>query len=252
MVVEKYSASGNDFVIFHTFTTKDRSHLARALCDRHNGIGADGLIVLIPHPTHNFAWEFYNADGSSAAMCGNGSRAAALYAFDHDLAPANMSFVTAAGVIHATVESNGVVESQLTPPTILATSFEEEGLVWWKIDTGVPHLVTVVDDLSVFDEAIAARMRHAHNANVNYVALQDGQLRVRTFERGVEAETLACGTGMAACFLRLLTEGHVGSEAKIIPKSGETLSMRSDNGTLYFKGAVQRLFTAVVPNERFA
>ena len=81
MNVAKYSANGNDFVLFHSFIKKDRSKLAKEICDRQNGIGADGLIVLVPHEIHDFEWEFYNSDGSTAEMCGNGSRACAHYAF---------------------------------------------------------------------------------------------------------------------------------------------------------------------------
>jgi diaminopimelate epimerase len=92
MNVTKYSASGNDFVIFHTFKKEDRSELAKKLCHRQEGVGADGLIVLIPHEIYDFEWQFYNADGSVAAMCGNGSRAAAHYAYSNGLADKEMKF----------------------------------------------------------------------------------------------------------------------------------------------------------------
>jgi diaminopimelate epimerase len=245
MTVEKYNASGNDFVIFHAFEKEDRSALAQKLCHRNSGVGADGLIVILPHHHESFEWEFYNADGSIASMCGNGSRAAALYAYDHDLAPQKMTFMTGAGVISASVE-NEVVESQLTPPVILKRSFEEEGLSWWLVDTGVPHLVTVVENLEFFDLSVASKMRHAHNANVNYCMIKEGVLYVRTFERGVEGETLACGTGMAASFLRLFTEELLPSSVVVIPNSGEHLGLRSVDGTLFFKGGVQKVFTAVL------
>ena len=108
MTVSKYSANGNDFVIFHTFIKKDRSELAKKLCHRQNGIGADGLIVLIPHSEYEFEWQFYNSDGSEADMCGNGSRACAHYAFVNELSPKSMKFLTGAGVIGANVEENMV------------------------------------------------------------------------------------------------------------------------------------------------
>ncbi|RLA76008.1 MAG: diaminopimelate epimerase, partial [Epsilonproteobacteria bacterium] len=103
MRVAKYSANGNDFVIFHAFDKKDRSEEAKQLCHRQNGIGADGLIVILPHAEHDFEWEFYNSDGSHADMCGNGSRAAAHYAYINELATSRMSFLTGAGVINAKV-----------------------------------------------------------------------------------------------------------------------------------------------------
>ena len=104
MMVTKYSASGNDFVIYHTFLKQDRSALAQRICDRQNGIGADGLIVLLPHETCDCEWEFYNSDGSRAQMCGNGSRAAAHYAYSNALADATMTLMTEAGVIRAEVQ----------------------------------------------------------------------------------------------------------------------------------------------------
>lgn len=109
MQVAKYNASGNDFVIFHTFKEQDYSELAKRLCHRQEGIGADGLIVLVPNHEYDFKWLFYNNDGSKAAMCGNGTRACAHYAFNNKLANAQMHFLTDAGVIfsinHKTIEN---------------------------------------------------------------------------------------------------------------------------------------------------
>ncbi len=241
MQLVKYSASGNDFVIFHTFVARDRSELAKRLCNRYEGIGADGMIVLLPHNEYDFAWQFYNADGSEAAMCGNGSRAAAHYAATFGLAPKKMRFLTKAGVIEASVEGD-MVESQLTPPKILK-KVKEEGREWWLIDTGVPHLVTFVEDLEQFDKEVAKKLRNKYNANVNYGIIRDlKNMGVRTFERGVEDETLACGTGMAATFLRAFEEGDVDSAVRVVPKSGEELFLRYDQERLFFKGRVKKIF----------
>ena len=244
MQIAKYSANGNDFVIFHTFHKKDRSELARELCDRFNGIGADGLIVIIPHHDFSFEWQFYNADGSEAAMCGNGSRAVAHYAHQEGLAPATMKFLTGAGVISATVEGN-IVESELTQPNIIKELVEEEGREWFFVDTGVPHLVTIMDDYNEFDKAIAARMRHRHNANVNYVQEKDGVLYVRTYERGVEDETLACGTGMAACFVYMNRLGLVGERASVYPTSKEELILSRHGEMIHLKGSVDNVFNVI-------
>jgi diaminopimelate epimerase len=242
--ISKYSASGNDFVIFHTFHKKDRTELAQRLCNRFNGIGADGLIVIVPHHDFSFEWQFYNADGSEAAMCGNGSRAAAHYAFKEGLAPAQMKFLTGAGVITAEVESD-LVESELTLPNIFHESMEEGGRQWFFVDTGVPHLVTEMQDYDEYDQALAAKMRHAHNANVNYVMEKDGALHVRTYERGVEDETLACGTGMAAAFLYMNRLGRVGESAKVYPPSKEELTLRKEGERLFLKGNVVNVFDVV-------
>lgn len=250
MRVSKYSANGNDFVIFHTFVKKERSSLAKKLCHRQDGVGADGLIVLVPHEKYDvqgnqskidFEWQFYNSDGSEAEMCGNGSRACAHYAFANELAPKKMSFLTLAGVINAEVDGN-MVQSELTPPKILDTEIEHNGKKWWKLDTGVPHLVYLTDNIEEFDIDEARELRYKYNANVN-IAYVDGEvLRVRTYERGVEGETLACGTGMAASFYRALQENLVGKNIKVYPKSGETLYLGVNDRTITFKGEVKRIF----------
>jgi len=241
MQIAKYNASGNDFVIFHTFKEEDRSALAKRVCDRQKGIGADGLIVLLPHDTYDFKWQFYNSDGSVASMCGNGTRACAHYALMHDLAPSSMRFLTGAGVIHSHVEGN-VVETELTSPLKLSEPFEAHGKIWYFYDTGVPHLVCFVDDVALFDKAIAREMRYAYNANVNYVSIQKGCLHVRTYERGVEDETLACGTGMAASFYAAYSEKKVGESVKVYPTSAEELFLRIEQEKLFFKGPVQNVF----------
>lgn len=250
MRVSKYSANGNDFVIFHTFVKKDRSSLAKRLCHRQDGVGADGLIVLVPHETYDFQgnqskidfeWQFYNSDGSEAEMCGNGSRACAHYAFANELAPSKMSFLTLAGVINAEVDGD-MVQSELTPPKILDTEIEHNGKKWWKIDTGVPHLVYLTNNIEEFDIAEARELRHKYNANVNIAYVDGDVLRVRTYERGVENETLACGTGMAASFYRALQENLVGKNIKVYPRSGDTLYLGVNERTITFKGEVKRVF----------
>ncbi|WP_419770845.1 MAG: diaminopimelate epimerase [Candidatus Marinarcus sp.] len=245
MTYTKYSASGNDFIIFHTLKSEDYSQKAIELCNRTEGIGADGLIVLIPHKEYDFQWLFYNSDGSTASMCGNGTRACAHYAYTNHLAPANLNFLTGAGKIGCSVVGN-IVETQLTKPVVLKESFEEHGLTWWLGDTGVPHLVTIVDDLNVYDKELSRQMRIKHNANVNYAKIENGKIYVRTYERGVEDETLACGTGMAACFVRANNLGLVENCTHVYPKSNEELTLTQHNDTLLFKGAVKKVFTTTI------
>jgi diaminopimelate epimerase len=243
MTYTKYSASGNDFVIFHTFIKKDYSKEAITLCNRTEGIGADGLIVLIPNDQADFEWLFYNSDGSDASMCGNGTRACAHYAYTNNLASSSMTFLTGAGLIKSSVE-NDIVETQLTAPIVIKEEFEQEGLTWYLVDTGVPHLVTIVDDLEKYDHELSAKMRYEHNANVNFAKIENGVIKVRTYERGVEGETLACGTGMAACFLRAHNLNLVENKTFVYPKSEEKLTLSLKNSTIYFKGTVKKVFTA--------
>ena len=241
MQVSKYNASGNDFVIFHTFVEKDYSALANKLCHRQDGVGADGLIVIVPNSECDFKWLFYNSDGSHAAMCGNGTRACAHYAFNNGLANNKMLFLTDAGFISSIVDID-IVESELTEVKKLAEKFTQEGREWYFYDTGVPHLVTEVKNLDGYNKELASKMRYEYNANVNFV-LNDGKsLHVRTYERGVEDETGACGTGMAACFYSLHVEGKVGDFSKVYPTSKEELSLRISGGRLFFKGKVKRAF----------
>jgi diaminopimelate epimerase len=242
LALVKYSASGNDFIIFHHLKKADRSTLAKRLCDRFNGIGADGLIVLVPNKNYDFEWQFYNADGSEASMCGNGSRAAAHYAYSFNIASKEMKFLTKAGVIRAKVDKD-IVESELTPFKVIKRDFKEDGFNWWLIDTGVPHLVTFVEDLTHFDKNIAKKMREKYNANVNFgIIAGPKRLGVRTYERGVEDETLACGTGMAAVFVRAFLEKKAQESANLYPKSKEELSIRIEGDKLFFKGRVKRVF----------
>jgi diaminopimelate epimerase len=240
--ISKYNASGNDFIIFHDFIEQDRSELAKTLCDRHAGIGADGLIVCVPHDDYDFKWQFYNDDGSSAEMCGNGSRACAHYAFKHRLAPSEMTFLTLAGPIKAYVDGD-IVQSDLTPPIIKDQNIQEFGYSWWLIDSGVPHLVSYDADISNFDLEMASKLRHKYNCNVNLAKLHDDHIQVRTFERGVENETLACGTGMAACYYRAFKEGKVSADnTTVIPTGGEILTLAYNGETITFKGRVTNTF----------
>ncbi len=242
MICAKYSANGNDFVVFHSDTKIDRSELARELCHRQDGIGADGLIVIVPHNEYDFEWQFYNSDGSHADMCGNGSRACAHYAYNNSLAPKSMSFLTGAGVIKAQVDGDMIL-SELTPPKILDKSIEFNAKSWWLIDSGVPHLVHFTQNIELFDIEEARKLRYKYDANVNIAFVdEEKNLSVRTYERGVEYETLACGTGMAACFYRAYLEEKVTNNIKVYPKSGDTLYLGMNDRTITFKGRVKNTF----------
>ena len=244
MTVTKYSANGNDFVMFVAQEKADRSALAKKLCHRQNGVGADGLVVLLPHPKYDFEWEFYNSDGSHADMCGNASRAVAHFAHEKGISKdGTAEFLTGAGVIRATI--NGVyVVSDMTPPKIIRDDIEEDGEIWWLIDSGVPHLVAVRDNIEVFDIAQMRRLRNKYNANVNICKVEGDTMYVRTYERGVENETLACGTGMVACFVRNHKEDKVPDMVKVHPKSADELYVSYENGVYRFGGKVTKTFIA--------
>ncbi|MEA1956538.1 MAG: diaminopimelate epimerase [Campylobacterota bacterium] len=241
MKISKYSANGNDFVIFSSDVKENRTKLTKELCHRQDGIGADGLIVIVPHKIYDFEWQFYNSDGSHADMCGNGSRAAAHYAYTHNLAPAKMSFLTGAGIINAEVDG-AMVLSELTPPEIINKEILHNGKSWWLLNTGVTHLVSFTDNIEEFDIDEARELRYKYDANVNIASIIDGNLKVRTYERGVEDETLACGTGMSACFYRAFIEKKVKNNIEVYPKSGDTLYIGYNGKTITFKGEVKNTF----------
>ena len=256
MTLYKYCANGNDFLLFHTlFTQGDYADLARAVCNRHSGIGADGLVALLPFSDDRIAyqWDFYNADGSRANMCGNASRCAAHYAYNLGLAPREHSFITHSsmqaqviqvGVNGDIVSSNlGVYRNlfalsalpsdaaQKLDSTYLPTSLLDAAR-WFYIDTGVPHLVCFVDDVSLATKpsavvkAFMQELRKSFNANVNLAYAASGdEIYLATYERGVEDITLACGTGMAATLLVGYKVYGLESSASLVPPSGDRLKL---------------------------
>ncbi len=247
MRATKYNASGNDFIVFHDNRQEQRSALAKRLCARHTGVGADGLVVLIPHEEYDFEWEFYNADGSSASMCGNASRAVAHYACEKGISKEGKAeFLTGAGIIKAEVNGEYVTSSMVTPK-ILDKEIMEDGESWWLIDSGVPHLVVFRENIEEFDLAKARALREKYNANVNIVNIVDSKnMLVRTYERGVEDETLACGTGMVAAFVRAFEEQQVESKVCILPKSGEEIDVSIEAGVYKLGGRVSKVFVAEI------
>ncbi|MCG3719756.1 diaminopimelate epimerase, partial [Aliarcobacter butzleri] len=187
-----------------------------------------------------------NSDGSDASMCGNATRAVTHYAYTNGLITTNQArFLTGAGIIKAVVE-NDIVETQLTKAKVINEEFSEDGFIWHLVDTGVPHLVTIVDDLNLYNHELCAKMRYKYNANVNFAKIENKTIKVRTYERGVEGETLACGTGMAASFLRANSLKLVNDTTFVYPKSGEELTLSIKDNTIYFKGAVKKVFTVTL------
>ena len=239
----KMQGSGNDFIIIDHrqifINEADFPGLAKKLCTPKFGVGADGLIFIENSDQVNFRWRFFNADGSEAEMCGNGGRCAARFAFLNGIAPEKMAFETLAGVIQAEVQGRRV-KLQLSQPHSLQLNLEiplpTESWTGHFVDTGVPHVVLPFADLAAAPVTEVGRAIRFHplfqpaGTNVNFVQVIGPQeLRVRTYERGVENETLACGTGSVAAALiasRLLA---LPSPITVHPKSGETLLIYFDN-----------------------
>jgi len=237
--------AGNDFVILHDPAGRlagDRAALARALCDRRRGIGGDGLILIGPPSTSGpaFSMTYVNADGGDAEMCGNGARCALRRAADLGLLTREGEFETGAGVLRGRVDDRDVRLSMPNPTDerpARILDVEGEALQVFSIDTGVPHAVVFVDDVLAVDAAARGRAvrRHASFAprgtNVNFVQVLDkGRLRVRTYERGVEGETLACGTGAVASALVSSRLGLTAPPVSVETQSGETLQVGFESG----------------------
>ena len=233
----KMNGSGNDFILIDNregnLAVGDVVEFVKRVCQRKVSVGADGLIVIEPSAKVDFRWRFFNADGSEVEMCGNGGRCAARFAFLKGIAGERVSFETVAGIIDAEVRGD-VVKLRLTDPRDLVTDDEirigSQTLCVHGVNTGVPHVVHFVRDPDDFDVVNTGRAirRHEHyqpaGTNANFAAVLDGHtLRVRTYERGVEDETLACGTGSVASALIAARKGFVESPVDVRVRSGETL-----------------------------
>ncbi len=233
----KMSGTGNDFIfIDHRTPFLDREEMpafARAVCERRVYVGADGLIYIEKSESADFRWQFLNADGSWAEMCGNGARCAARFAHDRGIAPARMRFETVAGLIEAEVTGQSV-KLKMTAPTGLhleeKITINGQEQVVHSLNTGVPHAVLFMDNIQqapVQEWGRAIRF-HEHfqpaGTNVNFVQQQGGNgLSVRTYERGVEGETLACGTGAVASAIIAGLLGKVRPPVTVTTSGGEEL-----------------------------
>jgi diaminopimelate epimerase len=237
----KMSGTGNDFIIIDhrqpLITGEAMAEFASLVCRRKFSAGADGLILIEDSDQADFKWRFLNSKGSLAEMCGNGARCAARFAYMHGIAPARMHFKTLAGIIEARV-SDIDVSVKMTEPGDLQLHREimvdDEPVLLHSVDTGVPHAVVFVDNIEQVDVcARGSRIRH-HEAfmpagiNVNFVQEQDGAFKVRTYERGVEDETLACGTGAVACALIAALLDQTASPVEIITSGGDRLAIIFD------------------------
>ena len=233
----KMSGSGNDFIVIDNrrggVAPAAGAELARRLCQRNFSIGADGLILVERSREADFAWRFFNADGSEAAMCGNGGRCAARFAYLKGIAPARMRFMTGAGLIHAEVKGERV-KLQLPLPSgyreRVAVAVDGRRVDPGFLVVGVPHAVVPAPALEQTPVAEWGRaLRHdpafgPAGANVNFFRVEGPRrLRVRTYERGVEAETMACGTGSVATALVAAAAGLVKSPVTVVTRGGEEL-----------------------------
>lgn len=238
----KMSGSGNDFILIDnrdlSLPAANVTDFVKRVCERKVSVGADGLILIEKSNRVDFRWRFFNADGSEVDMCGNGGRCAARFACLKGIAGTSMSFETGAGIIDAEVRGD-TVKLRLTDPHSLkideAIGVDGQLMYVNSINTGVPHVVHFTGDLDAFDVFNTGRQIRYHGhyqpagTNVNFVTVTDRHaLRVRTYERGVEDETLACGTGSVAAALISSRKGWVDSPVAVTVKSSEILTIYFD------------------------
>jgi diaminopimelate epimerase len=244
LAFSKMSGAGNDFIIIDHRTPRipegEQPELARRLCRRMFSVGADGLILIENSAAADFRWRFYNADGSVAEMCGNGARCAARFAFVKGIAgAAAMSFETQAGIIEAEVREDDTVRLRMTPPhdfrTDLSLVLDGRERRLSSVNTGVPHTVLFFDDgeeLRVREWGKRVRFHplfQPAGTNVNFVqVIGENTIRVRTYERGVEDETMACGTGAVASALFTALNGLAASPVAVVSSGGERLTILFD------------------------
>lgn len=256
----KAIASGNDFVIIERKEVKKISldKLARLLCDRKYGIGADGLLISQPSERADLRMRIFNPDGSEAEMCGNGIRCFILWANYRNLIPQEVKIETLAGVIEGRLKKNELVKVKLSASfkclPEMEIKFKNKPLKGTFINTGVPHFVIEVRNLEKTDVRCLGSFIRWHKlfkpsgTNVDFVEYRDGKLYLRTYERGVEDETLACGTGCVAAALSFGRKREIKmGKIKVVPRSREALevSYRLEEGgfkDVFLEGRAKMLF----------
>jgi diaminopimelate epimerase len=244
----KLAGGGNDFVVLDNRSGRiiDPQALARRICTRRLSVGADGLILIESSARATFRMRYLNSDGSWADFCANGTRCAARFAFLNVIAPRRMTIETDAGVVGAEVSEGGSVTLSLTPPQLFVPSrpvdVHGQRINGSSILVGVPHYVVFLKrDLWQQEIEPLGRDIRMHpalqpeGANVNFVVVRDwNSIEVRTYERGVEGETLSCGSGVVASVSTAALFGKVRSPVSVLTRSGITLevsfSIASDGG----------------------
>lgn len=228
IVFNKYQGAGNDFVIIDnrngSFNPED-SKLINRLCDRRFGIGADGLILICASSSHDFEMKYFNSDGLEGSMCGNGGRCSADFAIKSGIAGKKLSFKAVDGV-HKAFAEKGIIRLQMN-------DVKNPRLVngFYSLNTGSPHYVIFRKDVNGIDvNAEGKKFRWAEEfapggTNVNFVEVQNDEIYVRTFERGVEEETLSCGTGVTASAISTVLAGHLDTKTVRVKTLGGNLSV---------------------------
>ncbi|AZQ44127.1 diaminopimelate epimerase [Nonlabens ponticola] len=256
IVFFKYQGTGNDFILVDDrqgqFSKKDTKLIAR-LCDRKFGIGADGLICLQDHDQHDFTMLYYNADGRESSMCGNGGRCIVSFAQHLGLVEDTAIFEAVDGIHHARLFDNGQVSLQMKD----VDHVNKVGNHLFT-DTGSPHHVQLTDNVEHTDVVAMGRaLRHdlygEAGANINFVQpVTAATFKVRTYERGVEDETLSCGTGVTAVALAMHASQQTTAHEVTLQTPGGELRVEFDINpsggyhNIWLTGAATQVFTGSI------
>jgi len=260
----KIEGAGNDFVLINNIKGNVpylSKRIRSRLCDRKRGIGADGILLLEQDNDFPFMMRYYNADGGEAALCGNGARCVALYAFLNGIAPQRFSFRSKSGIHKAEILKGNTVRIELPACTFkrsVTIKISGDKFVGFFLTVGVPHLVIFVkkalQKIDVFHTGKKIRnLRKFYpgGTNVNFVRIEDrNKLYIRTYERGVEAETLSCGTGAAAASAIAYLQKKVTSPVYVKPLSEETIKviLKNIGGKIipYLQAKVHLVFSGTI------
>jgi len=265
----KMSGCGNDFIIIDNrspvIDEKDLAAFIVGICRRKMSVGADGIILIENSDIVDFKWRFYNSDGSLAEMCGNGARCVARFAYMNGITGPDMAFETLAGIVSASVSETGLVKIKMTDPVNLVPDrplvLKSGKYAVGSVNTGVPHVVMVVEDIQKTPVKEMGREIRFHQdfapagTNANFVSLQpDNIVAVRTYERGVEDETLACGTGCVASALITSRKFALVSPVTLLTRSGGYLriyfNQRKDTySDVYLEGDARLIYRAELCEE---
>jgi diaminopimelate epimerase len=246
----KFHGAGNDFIIVDCF---EKKHLLTAnnikfLCDRHFGIGADGLIIIEKSDKAAFKMVYFNSDGNEAEMCGNGARCAFAFASSKQYCKNPDIFEAGDGIHNGKLISKNKNEWVIRITLKLNSAPKKISDGSYFVDTGVPHNVRVVknvDKIEVKKEGAILRFNKSlfpNGANINFVAIKENELFIRTYERGVEDETLACGTGITASALVVNKFLNIPFPVKIHALGGN-LTVEKENDLLWLEGPATHVFT---------
>jgi diaminopimelate epimerase len=253
----KFEGTGNDFIIIDAWSSPvalDTNQI-NFICNRKFGVGADGLMILVPSENLDFEMLYFNSDGYPGSMCGNGGRCLVKFAFDKNYIKSKVNFLAPDGEHDAILIDEEIVSLGMRDVSFPIALENND----WFVNTGSPHFIRWVDDIQkvdVFTEGKAIRNSKyfiEQGTNVNFVLVKNNEIHIRTYERGVEDETLSCGTGVTAAVIAASFAGKISEskrDVKVFTQGGE-LSVQFEKGednyfNVRLNGPAKKVFEGVI------